>query len=341
MKIRAVTLFSEGNKDLAILPQLDAAIQKASRELKLEVLTKRVTFPYMDEKRIDVSSIDSMMNKMGYAYSALAVKGSIDPSIFVKLMASTKSYGSILIDEADKAPLITEVLRRMDSSISRRFAALIGNELETPYYPASVNVRGGMGIALAILYPSDLIGARSVNDIRNRLEMLLRKAEEFGHLVADSISVEYRGLDASLSPWGWESTVDVLEQFGSRIGSPGFMKTIWDINRELMALSVKKLGFNEVMLPLAEDERLKERARAGFITFKDLVTYSSVCVAGVDMVPIPMNDIDHVAGVVADLYAVSQVKKRPIGLRLIPSVKETGDVDIEGFGETPVLRVNQ
>ena len=341
MKIRAVTLFSEGDKDLTLLPQLDAAIQEASKELGLEVLTKRVTFPYIDEKRMDVNSIDSMLNKMGYAYSALAVKGLIEPSIFIKLMTSTKSYGSILIDEANKAQLITELLYRMEPSVSRRFAALIGSELETPYYPASANIRGGTGIALAILYPSDLIGARGLNDIRNRLETLLKKAEEFGRLVADLVGVEYRGLDASLSPWGWESTVDVLEQFGPRIGSPGFMKIIWDINRELTALPVKKLGFNEVMLPLAEDERLKERARAGLITFKDLVAYSSVCVAGVDMVPIPMTNIDNVTKVVEDLYAISQVKKRPIGLRLIPSVKETGDIEIEGFGATPILRINQ
>lgn len=340
MKIRAVTLFHDDVSDLdEVLSRLDLAINEVSKETGLEVLTRRVTFPYMGS-RLNVGEIGRIVERRGYVYSALAARDSINAALLAKLLITTKSYGSVFVDDVDKAGTVAEVLRVISQEgpdAAKRFAALIGYELETPYYPASVNLRGGTGIALALLYPKDLVGVTRIEDLRAKLSSL-RLAEEFGRRVADLAGIEYRGIDASLSPWGWESVVDVLEQLGHRLSSPGFMMSIWRVNKELMELPIKRLGFNEVMLPLAEDERLKERARSGELSFKDLTMYSSVCVAGVDMVPIPASDLSKVRGVVEDLYSISRAKGRPIGLRLIP-VKESREVEVEGFGSTPVLRI--
>ncbi|WP_188596544.1 DUF711 family protein [Thermocladium modestius] len=340
MKIRAVTLFHDNVSDLdEMLNRLDLAINEASKETGLEVLTRRVTFPYMGP-RLNVEEIGRIAERRGYVYSALAARDSVNAASLAKLLITTKSYGSVLVDDVGKAETVVEVLRIISqdgSDAAKRFAALIGGELETPYYPASVNLRGGTGIALAVLYPKDLIGVTNIEDLRAKLSSL-RSAEEFGRRVADLAGIEYRGIDASLSPWGWESVVDVLEQLGRKLSSPGFMMSIWRVNKELMELPIKKLGFNEVMLPLAEDERLKERARSGELSFKDLTMYSSVCVAGVDMVPIPVSDVFKVRGVIEDLYSISRSKGRPIGLRLIP-VKGSREVEVEGFGSTPVLSI--
>lgn len=294
--------------------------------------------------RLNVEEIGRIAERRGYVYSALAARDSVNAASLAKLLITTKSYGSVLVDDVGKAETVVEVLRIISqdgSDAAKRFAALIGGELETPYYPASVNLRGGgTGIALAVLYPKDLIGVTNIEDLRAKLSSL-RSAEEFGRRVADLAGIEYRGIDASLSPpWGWESVVDVLEQLGRKLSSPpGFMMSIWRVNKELMELPIKKLGFNEVMLPpLAEDERLKERARSGELSFKDLTMYSSVCVAGVDMVPIPVSDVFKVRGVIEDLYSISRSKGRPIGLRLIP-VKGSREVEVEGFGSTPVLSI--
>ncbi len=62
------------------------------------------------------------------------------------------------------------------------------------------------------------------------------------------------------------------------------------------------------------------------------------CVAGVDMVPIPSNQIPLIKELINDLHTIVSIKRRSIGLRLIPYPGSEAEVDLGGdFGKTPVL----
>ncbi len=238
--------------------------------------------------------------------------------------------------------LFTNVLKRLTELnqwvLSRRIAALIGDAILTPYYPDSINLNNHHGVALSILYPSELSNER---DLRNDLTRVFRIAEDVGKEIANELGVDYLGIDSSLSPWGEESVVDAIERiYGVRFGEPGTLGAIYKLNKAIWEVSgqFRVTGFNEVMLPLAEDERLKVRAREGLITFSKLVKYVMACVAGVDMVPIPSNQIPLIKELINDLHTIVSIKRRSIGLRLIPYPGSEAEVDLGGdFGKTPVL----
>ncbi len=154
------------------------------------------------------------------------------------------------------------------------------------------------------------------------------------------MGIDYLGIDVSLSPWGEESVVDAVERvYGIKFGGPGTLSAIYRLNRAIWDVSsqFRTTGFNEVMLPLAEDEKLKARAREGLVTFSKLVKYVMTCVAGVDMVPIPSGQVTLVRGLINDLHAIVSIKRRSVGLRLIPYPGSGSEVDLGDFGKTPVL----
>jgi len=162
--------------------------------------------------------------------------------------------------------------------------------------------------------------------------------------VGEEVRVAFSGLDLSISPWMEESVVPLLEEVkGGPLGVPGNFYALYQLNRALRGIGeeVGAIGFNEVMLPLAEDEVLKERVEAGEIAFRDFLALVAVCVAGLDMVPIPSwTDDRAIAGVLRDLGAFRGLKGKTVGVRLIPVGVEAGEeVDLGEFGKTPVLNV--
>jgi len=94
------------------------------------------------------------------------------------------------------------------------------------------------------------------------------------------------------------------------------------------------------MLPLAEDSKLKARASEGDLTARYLAMLSGVCVAGLDMVPVPAS-VNDVAGLFLDVAAYALAKGRALGVRLIPvEGAEPGDrVDLGRFGDAPVIPI--
>jgi len=100
------------------------------------------------------------------------------------------------------------------------------------------------------------------------------------------------------------------------------------------------VGFNEVMLPLAEDDRLKELAAVGQLRFRDLLAATPACVAGLDMVPLPSTTETRVLKwVMRDLDAASKLKRKPLGMRVLLVGAAPGEeVELGMFGKTPGAR---
>jgi len=235
-----------------------------------------------------------------------------------------------LIDVEQYIEFLRTVERRGEPEMAK-YVCLILNGLvfNSPYFPISITTKRGVSVSL--VYPNDVKTLEDINHV-------LKKAESLGVYIANSLGLEFLGVDASLSPWGTESVAELIRRiFGVRVGEWGTYEAIKALNSFLNAAEVKKTGFNEVMLPLAEDEALKKLVEEGVLTLDKLTFYTSTCVAGLDMVPLDIENWDKFRKFLRDLATISLVKSKPIGVRVFPVHGEYYEVD--HFGRTPVLKL--
>lgn len=246
----------------------------------------------------------------------------------------------------DKSEEIARLLRKIPEVsgwvMAAHFGVAFGNHLATPYFP--VTASRGEGFSVSLLYPKflenklkddePLAEALSVlSNVNSRIQEICKRLSR--------IPVFF-GVDYSLSPWMDQSVARVLEIIKKApLPLPGTHAAIRKVNLELVKLasSSRGVGYNEVMLPLAEDDRLKELALMEEIGLSDFLSYVSVCVAGLDMVALPIWTDDKIlVGIMKDLEAFAGMKGRGIGLRLLLVHAEPGEeVDLGLFEKTPVI----
>ncbi|MEM2740055.1 MAG: DUF711 family protein [Candidatus Bathyarchaeia archaeon] len=368
MKIRAATLFLDltGKDTPAIRSYLKDRIHsfiEALDEFRSRgVIWGRgvrvsVSHPYTDEGKVKIARIvreeceDIGVNMIsGFVYDASIEDPRIledlsDIGVYISVKPGSPEYYSRIIESLSK-------ISYRDPISLTRIAILLGkgDSLLTPYFPLSMNVRCGEGVALALLYAKDLIDAYRRGGLTGMVEATCRtlsEAESIGKCIASRIGIDYYGLDYSLSPWMDDSVALLVEELaGSVLPNPGSLYTVSKINSLIREAAIRcKIaftGFCEIMLPVAEDDILKERVYEGVLRLRDLITLSCFCVAGVDMVVIPVEALEKImVGMMLDLSEVSKLKGKPIGLRIIPypGVKPRDQVDLGIFGRVPVIEI--
>lgn len=329
-----------------------------SRETGLEVFTRRVVFPYYEDFK-SIYGLD-LERFVALIYEELGERKDIDfisipfaeydknyMDVFPELLLNyPKLFLSLKYDPLnilEDIELLKNISVRGGWINATHFAFSFGNQLVTPYFPATLS--DSKGITFSLLYPNFLLNhSKEEKDLEKSITYIAK------HLLSKSIGVieEFKetgkliGIDYSLSPWMNDSVANLLEKLnGLTFSLPGTLSRIFEINNVLLRISMRYrgVGYNEIMLPLAEDNHLKYLAKSGEIFFSDFLSFISVCVAGLDMIPIPSwTDIRILEGVFNDLYSLAQHKGRTIGLRLILVDAEPGEeVDLGIFGKTPVL----
>ncbi len=338
-------------------------LEEVSRRLsgEFEILSTRLVLPPVERLEAGVGALgirelvelDELAKSEGVDLVALPLasmeRREVLDLVPEALGETERLYISVRLgEEADlmrASSLMKEVSERAGWTAPCRFAYSLGEQPVTPYFPVTRSERHCLTACL--LYASELSeeakrgGVRRVGERVREIALAVRgKCER----ACEEVRVAFSGLDLSISPWMEESVVPLLEEIkGGPLGVPGNFYALYELNKSLREIGeeVGAIGFNEVMLPLAEDEGLKERAKTGEIAFRDLLALVAVCVAGLDMVPIPSwTDDRAIAGVLRDLGAFRRLKGRTVGVRLIPVGVEAGEeVDLGEFGKTPVLDV--
>lgn len=244
------------------------------------------------------------------------------------------------IEEAAK--ILYEVARHPDKAA--RFAIAVPGFIETPYFPAGSSLGPVHGLSASLLYPRMLEG-RDLYEGFNDVSDLAVELEENLMDIAEELGLEYRGLDLSLSPWMEQSVARVVEQVaGQRIGEIGVAATIREIEEliEELCLDVTCTGFNQVMLPVAEDNVLKERVASNELDIYKLLHLTYACVAGLDMVLVPRRQWtrEKAAAILAEITTAANLKEKPLGVRIVAVDAEPGEwIEIGDFGKTPVARI--
>jgi uncharacterized protein len=112
------------------------------------------------------------------------------------------------------------------------------------------------------------------------------------------------------------------------IGSPGSLSVTYTITSALKRIPVLQTGYSGLMLPVLEDSALARRWEAGRINRDALLSYSAVCSAGLDAIPLP-GDVSsqELENIIADVASLSVKWHKPLSARLLPAPgKKVGEM---------------
>lgn len=207
--------------------------------------------------------------------------------------------------------------------------------MKTPYFPSTTNIDKKFGFSLSLRYV-DLIREYLEGD-QSRIEKYIMNIKR----VLGNFDACFDGIDYSLSPWMDDSVGKLIEEaYRVVIGEIGTLYAVYDVNNKIRRITsieiLPSIGFNEVMLPVGEDNILKERVEEGLLTLSKLIALSSVCVDGLDMVAVK-RDEKLLKNVILDMDSIARMKGKALGTRLIPTDEADG-VHTKRFGYIPLLK---
>lgn len=298
----------------------------------IPVWTLRVSLGENDDWQDAVEYCSSGVLLAAYHRRASEVKV---PDLVEYLRKCPNGYATILASEEDVEllpELYAELSKILNEDYFTRIGVSYGAYIQTPYFPLSTALENAVSVAYRyidlLLSSEPRRWADSIRSLVERVDSHLRDAlGEFGLRVYH---------DVSISPWMTESSVDVVERLGAVFPKVGTFSSVFKINMILTDVSrgVKSTGFNELMMPVAEDNKLKELVKSGELRVEDLVALSTACVAGLDMVAVP-RDFAYLRGLFADTYTAFSIKRRPYGVRIVPTDKSV--VKLARFGDLPAF----
>ncbi len=354
MKVRALTYFASGVSDwgregIKAVVERGIEVLERAREIVegmgIEVWTLRISLPEMPTDAsldrvasvlTDVLDVRRYLASIGGVYVGRATPMEIAEAcargLYVPILG-------LWMDPGKWSTWVSRVLHEvagLSPEACTRVGVSLGVEpVETPYFPLSTSSRlEGLGVAyLYVDLARELVrGSMSVELVSRKLLSVAKAIEESG-------IVKRVGIDYSLSPWMEESVAELIELMGFeplRAGSSYAVSKLNELVSRLASLG-PAMGFNEVMLPYAEDSRLRELGAKGLVRARDFLPLVATCLAGLDMLVLPA-DKDALRKLVLDAYAIARAKGRAAGLRVIPAASEVGEaVDLGRFGRVAAI----
>jgi len=224
------------------------------------------------------------------------------------------------------------------------FAAVAMVPPHTPFFPASNHDGAGHEFSVgweAGAFVSDVV-ARANGDMQVANELLVREFEREARAV-DTIATQvesesgwkYMGLDPTPAPITDSSIAAAVETLSrAKFGAMGTLSAAAVITQAVHSISVKRVGFSGLMLPVLEDPVLAERWSEGTFDLDSLLAYSAVCGTGLDTIPLP-GDISQqqLERIIGDMASLAFKWRKPLTARLIPAPgKKAGDRTDFNFG---------
>ncbi len=267
----------------------------------------------------------------------ISVYNPLIDSIIDLLNSYDRLYASILYDRSRLDEIADLYLLCDDPNIYTRMSITYDYWIQTPYFPSTSNIRNLLGFSISLRYV-DLFKHVIQGDYTKLLNYLTDLASKVNEL-----NIPFVGLDYSLSPWMDESIAGLIRDYlNIELRYPGLYYAVYYLNRLISNVIsygvLKAIGYNEVMLPVAEDNILKKAVSSGDITLRDLEGLASVCVAGLDMAAVPARK-EIIRNILLDMESIHSIKRKTIGVRLIPAPEDIEYIDLKKFGRTPVFKI--
>jgi uncharacterized protein (UPF0210 family) len=198
-----------------------------------------------------------------------------------------------------------------------------------PFYPASYHMGGGgkfavglesANVVMRVLSETKGIAQQAAEKLSSELTRYAQEAESVAQDFAKQSGWDYVGLDPTPAPLGDVSIGAAMEAYtGNPVGSSGTLSTAFLITTAVRSVRVKQVGYAGLMLPVLEDKTLARRWSEGRLSIDALLSYSSVCATGLDVVPLP-GDVteEQIARILGDVAALASKWNKPLTARLLP-----------------------
>lgn len=368
--IRALAFHAPKHKGVLTEKYLDDLIgfscsfRKLGDSFKTKIWTRRIVLPRTEDAEdfdlYDLSlKADEITRRFPADFLALPL-GNVDvakigPQLTIALSHTSTTFFSInagalgdALSNSKPMPLI-RLLKQITESAGpeacSRFAIAFGDQPETPYFPDAASERKGFSIsARYVPEVNEGLASSGFEGAKKSIETILLALQREARTASASSGLRYLGLDPSISPWMDESIARVIcRLMGDEFGNVGTYHAVHRLNSALMKASnsIRTIGFREIMLPLAEDDELKRLASTGKIDIKLLVSLISVCVAGLDMVVLPLSTPDRkLVELLLDVFSIAQRRNKALGIRLILADAKPGEwMKLGRFGSVPVMSI--
>src|ERR1700733_6531755 len=295
----------------------------------------------------DLSKRDSFMLNIG----PLTLADSSDATkveLLSRVLAQTRVNASLVV--ADEGGVSWSAIRTAAQVIKYveehspngtnnfDFAAVAMMPPNVPFFPASNHDGPGhefsVGWEAGTFVQDVLAGANG--DMKEAKELLSRAFERQARAV-DAIATQvekdsgwkFMGLDPTPAPLTDSSIAAAIETvIGAKFGSSGTLSAAAIITEAERSISVKRVGFSGLMLPVLEDPVLAKRWGEGTFDLDSLLAYSAVCGTGLDAIRLP-GDIsqDQLMRIIGDMASLAFKWHKPLTARLLPIAgKKAGEI---------------
>jgi len=254
------------------------------------------------------------------------------------LSLTTSIRGTIVVAGSDgihwkSVHAAAEVMKYLedhtDHSIGNFYFAAIANVPEyAPFYPASYHQGLGHQFSIALESANVVAAVMAVQrDTEVTRQALISELGRHARAIEDIASAidqesgwTYMGMDLSPAPRKNISIASAMAGFtGGRFGTSGTMTAAATITSALRDISVKKVGYSGLMMPVLEDTRLSQLWGEGAISIDQILAYSAVCGTGLDTIPLP-GDVttQQLERIIGDMASLSVKWTKPLSARLLP-----------------------
>src|SRR5580700_200667 len=265
--------------------------------------------------------------------------GDAQADLLAEILSNTESlFGTVNVTKDDSInwPAVSaaaRVIKKLSETTEHsegnfHFAAIASVPPYSPFFPAAYHTGAGhqftIGLESANTVAVAFQDAPDYQTAKRRLFDLLFEQTSAAEALAQRSDHEqgwtYLGIDLSPAPMRDVSIGAAIESLTRKpLGSSGTLTTVGLITSALKEIGVRKIGYSGLMLPVMEDSRIAERWNSGLVSMDTLLSYSAVCGAGLDTIPLPGDtSVDELTRIISDVATLSVKWNKPLSARLLP-----------------------
>jgi uncharacterized protein (UPF0210 family) len=273
-------------------------------------------------------------------------------NFFTSLPVASTEKGINLAALRSGAKIIKE-LSEPDPFNNLQFCISSNVSPNIPFFPAAYHFSEKPGFSLALEMADEVIAvieeSTSLKDAQLNLlakfNEIYDKITKIAEKLSRNFDVDFKGIDLSPAPYPMidKSIGTAIEKLGiDYFGAHGTLTGIALIKNSIPINKEKVIGFSGFMQPVLEDFILSKRLSENKFNLDSLLLYSTICGAGLDVVPLP-GDIKEkeIFYIILDVCTISVMLNKPLTCRLMPIPgKNSGDdveFDFEYFAPSKII----